>query len=102
MEAKWSVIFSEHSTGKMTDSTPGQLLAIAWSDGSVRLVGAESSKVVHQFSTGSEVSGVTCVGWSSNVTGRTPSLVGGSKVLESWESLLLGDDELFGKKTQLD
>lgn len=51
----------------------GQLLAIAWSDGSVRLVGAESTKVVHQFSTGDETSGITCMGWASNFTGRKAS-----------------------------
>jgi anaphase-promoting complex subunit 4 len=93
---------SAHSIIKMTDSRLGQLLAIAWSDGSVRLIGAESSKVVHQFSTGDAVSGVTCVGWSSNLTGKIPGLVSGTKAQGSWESLLLGGDELFGKESQLD
>ncbi|QSZ30877.1 hypothetical protein DSL72_000435 [Monilinia vaccinii-corymbosi] len=58
---------------KITWKPNGQLLAIAWSDGSVRLVGAESTKVVHHFSTnsdGQEFSGVTCMGWSSNTIGR--------------------------------
>ncbi|KAH8665010.1 anaphase-promoting complex, cyclosome, subunit 4-domain-containing protein [Tricladium varicosporioides] len=49
----------------------GQLLAVAWNDGSVRLVGAESGKIVHQFSTGDAVTEITCMGWSSNLTNKT-------------------------------
>jgi anaphase-promoting complex subunit 4 len=50
----------------------GQLLAISWSDGSVRLVGAESGKVVHLFETdeGKGTEGVSCLGWAENLMGR--------------------------------
>lgn len=44
----------------------GQLLAIAWSDGVVRLLGADSSKIVHQISTADATpKRITCLGWGS-------------------------------------
>jgi len=46
---------------------PGQLLAIAWSDGSVKLVGAESKKIVHQFNAASS-DGISQIGWESSLT----------------------------------
>lgn len=45
----------------------GQLLAIAWSDGWVRLIGAESTKVVHRIPAGGD-SSISCIGWTSNLT----------------------------------
>lgn len=68
----------------------GQLLAIAWSDGLVRLVGAESTKVVHEFSTGEVVSGVTCMAWAHNFTGRRSAgkltlFEFGSKTFTPWK-----------------
>ncbi|PBP26569.1 anaphase-promoting complex component Cut20/Apc4 [Diplocarpon rosae] len=51
----------------------GQLLAIAWSDGSVRLVSPESSKIVLQFSTGEGIEDVTCMGWATNSIRRSGS-----------------------------
>jgi len=69
----------------------GKLLAIAWSDGSVRLVGAESSKIVHQFTTGDQVSGITCMGWSSNLMRKTANAVSSQERAESWEELLKQD-----------
>ncbi len=75
------------------DLWTGQLLAIAWSDGSVRLVGAESSKIVHQFTTGDQVSGVTCLGWATNLTSKSIRSVSAGQDLGSWRSFLIEDDE---------
>lgn len=44
----------------------GKLFAVAWSDGCVRLINAESGKTVHQFTNDHQVSKVTCMGWCSN------------------------------------
>jgi anaphase-promoting complex subunit 4 len=66
------------------------LLAIAWSDGSVRLVGAESSKIVHQFSTGSSISGVTCMGWTSNLAKKKSSLKQ-EKNAQTWQGIFSKD-----------
>lgn len=80
----------------------GQLVAIAWNDGTVQLVAAESSKTVHQFCTGDQVSGITCMGWVSNLTSKSSSAVETSKGFESWENFFnhgsLHDEE----KTLLD
>ncbi|KAI9827716.1 MAG: hypothetical protein M1832_004205 [Thelocarpon impressellum] len=47
----------------------GQLLAVAWSDNAVRLINADSSKVVHQIDTAAEDSStLTCLGWAVNFT----------------------------------
>ncbi|KAG9233604.1 anaphase-promoting complex, cyclosome, subunit 4-domain-containing protein [Amylocarpus encephaloides] len=74
----------------------GQMLAVAWSDGSVHLIGSESAKIVHQFSTGEAVSGITCMGWGSNATNKSSS---STKRNASWEEVLnssgLQDDEKF-------
>ncbi|KAL5354579.1 hypothetical protein ACLOAV_000668 [Pseudogymnoascus australis] len=44
----------------------GQLIAIAWSDGTVRLIGAESNKTVHQVTVSEEEdTEVTCLAWTS-------------------------------------
>ena len=48
---------------------------------------AESTKIVHQFSTGNEVSGVTCMGWASNLTRRKHNEVSSKRGPGSWESL---------------
>lgn len=66
----------------------GQLLAIAWSDGSVRLVGAESSKTVHQFSTGTSISGVTCMAWTSNFANKKSASMTQKNSVSTWESHL--------------
>ena len=48
---------------------PGQLLAVAWSDNVVRLVNADSSKVVQQIDTLAGPEGrVSCLGWAVNFT----------------------------------
>ncbi|OBT86448.1 hypothetical protein VE02_05351 [Pseudogymnoascus sp. 03VT05] len=44
----------------------GQLIAIAWSDGTVRLIGAESNKTVHQITVSEEEdTEVTCLAWTT-------------------------------------
>jgi anaphase-promoting complex subunit 4 len=85
-----------------TDAFIGQLLAIAWSDSSVRLVGAESSKTVHQFSTSDELSGVTCMGWASNQISTNPGSAGPKNGPDPWEALLSDETILPESKAHLD
>ncbi len=80
----------------------GQLLAIGWSDGSIRLVGVESSKIVHQFTVAEQTSGITCIGWASNITNRTSSSMNGEGKVRSWLEILAGDSELSGNQILLD
>ena len=68
----------------------------------MRLVGAESSKIVHQFNTGDEVSGVTCMGWAANFTRKTLSYESSLKSPESWESFLAEDRILSDDAPSLD
>ncbi|KAF7930951.1 hypothetical protein BELL_0049g00140 [Botrytis elliptica] len=82
----------------------GQLLAIAWSDGSVRLIGAESTKVVHHFSTTSddqEFSGVTCMGWSSNTIGRRVESKASKLVPDTLKKIFEDEKELSTEKAVL-
>ncbi|KAK0711407.1 anaphase-promoting complex, cyclosome, subunit 4-domain-containing protein [Lasiosphaeris hirsuta] len=67
----------------------GQFLAAGWSDGVVRLVGLESSKAVHHIRVcdGASVK-IDFIGWSRNVTGRTPARRTSSSKLQSWEICL--------------
>ena len=49
----------------------GQLLASAWSDGTVRLLDPESNKVAHQLSVsegGDNAPDITCLAWATNLT----------------------------------
>jgi anaphase-promoting complex subunit 4 len=49
----------------------GQLLAVTWSDNITRLIGADSSKVIHQIHASSQRdqdTRVTCLGWGVNFT----------------------------------
>ncbi|KAG4426231.1 hypothetical protein IFR04_000697 [Cadophora malorum] len=78
----------------------GQLLAIAWSDGSVRLVSPESSKIVLQFSAGDNVGGVTCMSWATNTIHRFSS--SSSRTVESWGAFLAKDGDLSDEKAPLD
>jgi anaphase-promoting complex subunit 4 len=80
----------------------GQLLAIAWSDGSVRLVGAGSSKIVHQFTAGENISGVTCLGWATNLTRKSASSVSPDQDFDSWGTFLAEDGIFSDEKTPLD
>lgn len=52
----------------------GQFLAVAWSDGIVRLMGLENGKAVHQIQVcdGSQ-SKITRVGWARNLAGKRPA-----------------------------
>ncbi|KAJ5038336.1 uncharacterized protein L3040_007202 [Drepanopeziza brunnea f. sp. 'multigermtubi'] len=79
----------------------GQLLAIAWSDGSVRIVSAESSKTVLQFSTGEGVGGVTCMGWATNLIRRAGSSSSRTGT-GSWETFLSSNREFLDEKAPLD
>ncbi|CAD6442860.1 c06f7089-702f-465a-9a30-5ce32c70bb1d [Sclerotinia trifoliorum] len=83
----------------------GQLLAIAWSDGSVRLVGAESTKVVHHFSATSDdqdFSGITCMSWSSNTIGRKVANKTSKLVPNTLKNIFANDSELSTGKGALD
>jgi anaphase-promoting complex subunit 4 len=67
---------------------------VAWSDGVVRLVGAESSKNVHQIAIGPHgATGITCLGWASNFTGKRSTGVGPVKDGSSWQNVF---EEAFG------
>jgi anaphase-promoting complex subunit 4 len=63
----------------------------------VRLVGAESSKTVHQFNTSTETAGITCMAWACNRTSRNSELQGSKNALGSWEALLPADIISDGK-----
>ncbi len=67
----------------------GQLLAVAWNDGIVRLVGAESSKTIHQISTVTQrATGITCLGWASNFTVKRTVGAGQGKGGRLWSELI--------------
>lgn len=55
----------------------------------MRLINAESSKVVHQFSHDNLVSKITYMGWSSNISSSVSSYTNLSKQAEKY----LPDDE---------
>lgn len=72
---------------------------MAWSDGIVRLVGAESSKTVHQIATGPHgATGITCLGWVSISTGTRRTELGPSKDRSSLQSLF--EERLDGAEDQ--
>lgn len=104
MEAKWCAEPHTDAPGGHTDRCTGQLLAIAWSDGSIRMVSAESSKVVLQFSTGEGVAGVTCMGWATNLIRRagSPSSRSAKTREDYWEAAVSADGDLFDAKSHLD
>lgn len=61
---------------------------MAWSDGIVRLVGPESSKTVHQIATGPHgATGITCLGWISNSTGKRSTELGSVKDGSFWQKI---------------
>jgi anaphase-promoting complex subunit 4 len=103
METKRLVIpFLDGSNNREANMQTGQLLAIAWSDGSVRLVGAESSKIVHHFTTGEVVSGVTCLGWSTNLASKSGSSINAGQSAGSWGTFLTENEIFPDDKTPLD
>jgi len=101
VEAEWFGFYIA-SCEAATDKWAGQLLAIAWSDGSIRLVGAESNKIVHQFSTVEGSEGITCVGWAKITTNRTSSSVNIHQGHKTWEDLLGVDHTVSGVAFPLD
>jgi len=68
----------------------------------VRLVGADSSKIVHQFSAGDDITGVTCIGWASNLTSKKPTSVRGKQGPQSWGDIFVQDDDVSESKATLD
>ncbi|KAI1004846.1 hypothetical protein K3495_g3376 [Podosphaera aphanis] len=74
----------------------GQLFAIAWSNGAVRLISAESCKVVHEYSTGDHVAGVTCMQWCLNEANKTPSYANPFKSHKFPPSDSQKDEEFLG------
>lgn len=67
----------------------------------VRLIGVESSKTVHQFSTGDQESNVTCLTWSSNLTKRQ-DIASSRRDQASWERFIDTDASLSKQRTSLD
>jgi anaphase-promoting complex subunit 4 len=70
----------------------------------VRLVGAESSKVVHQFVAASddqEISGVTCMGWKSNSIGKNVPRKSSKADTSTWEDLLKDGSNSFDRESFL-
>jgi len=68
----------------------------------VRLVGAESSKIVHQFKTVEGTSGITCVGWATNFTNKTSSSMTVRKSFTQWDKILAKDSKLSEDASSLD
>ncbi|KAI5859345.1 anaphase-promoting complex, cyclosome, subunit 4-domain-containing protein [Durotheca rogersii] len=80
----------------------GQFLAVAWSDGIVRLMGLETNKAVHQIPVCAPgKSKITCIGWARNNAGKRPNPPTTSSTT-FWEDALAR--ELFpgGRKTTID
>lgn len=95
--------FSLFAVSNLTKRTfLGQLLAVAWSDGSVKLIGAESTKVVHQFSAAAG-SAISCIGWASNFTAVEDNSFGPTRKPQTWNELLAlhGDDGESGSGLDL-
>lgn len=64
-------------------------------------MGAESSKIVHQFSTGSSITGVTCLGWASNLANKKHVSVK-QKASQTWQNFLPSDGWYSKDKSTLD
>ena len=61
----------------------------------VRLISAESTKVVHQLSAGNQdVSHITCLGWASNRTSRKNASAISKAGPEGWEEFLVADSTI--------
>lgn len=63
--------------GHLANFIPGQFLAVAWDDGTVRLLGVENTKVVHRISVSQQPADldadpepITYVAWARNLTGK--------------------------------
>jgi anaphase-promoting complex subunit 4 len=76
---------------------------VAWSDGVVRLVGAESSKNVHQIAIGPHgATGITCLGWASNFISKRSTGVGHFKDGSSWQNVFEETIDGNGDRDTLD
>jgi len=65
------------------------MLAVAWSDGVVRLIGAESSKNVHQIATSvGRLGEITCLGWGANFTSKKSKAIRNIRGVFSWKEIL--------------
>ena len=56
---------------------------------------------MHQFSTGESISGVTCMGWASNVANKQSPSVKHTKV-STWQDMLSSGDYSPTNKSALD
>lgn len=85
-----------HSFSALTDYDSGQLLAVAWSNGSVSLYATETSKTVHQVEVISPDSAdkITCLGWASNSTLKSTESAKVNDSPSSWKDLLEDHDDL--------
>lgn len=61
----------------IADCIPGQFLAVAWNDGTVRLLGVENTKAVHRISVSqqptdpdADAEPIIYVAWARNLTGK--------------------------------
>lgn len=68
----------------------------------MRLLGPETNKTVHQFSTGVETTGITCMAWACNRTRRNSESATSKNALESLEELLFDGNVLPKSKFALD
>jgi len=57
---------------------------------------------VHQFATDDQVTGVTCLGWATNLTSRSTSSVSAGQNPGSWGAFLTDDGLSGDEKTPLD
>ncbi|KAH6661346.1 anaphase-promoting complex, cyclosome, subunit 4-domain-containing protein [Truncatella angustata] len=79
--------------------TDGEFLAVAWSDGVVRLMGLENSKAVHQIPVCDGVATkITCIGWTRNRAGKKAPAAAKSDSL--WKDLSSVDGRSLGEKKQ--
>ncbi|KAL7627099.1 hypothetical protein AAE478_003875 [Parahypoxylon ruwenzoriense] len=80
----------------------GQFLAVAWSDGMVRLMGLETNKAVHQMVVGEAGKHqVTCIGWARNNIGRRLNSTPKGPAT-AWDDITPRDILPGGNKTAID
>lgn len=84
--------------------SPGQFLAVGWSDGYVRLMGLESNKAAHNIRICGDAAtapSITHIGWSQNKVGRAQSKPSQSDS-RPWNKLMSEELDLPGNPTPLD
>jgi anaphase-promoting complex subunit 4 len=57
---------------------------------------------VHQFTTGDQVAGVTCLGWATNLASKSTSSMSAGQNHGSWGTFLTDDGLLDEEKMPLD